>query len=406
MKKILVLGGAKAQVKLIAAAKKEGYCVVLCDFTDTNPGIAMCDVHYKVNYMNFDEVLDIAKKEKVDGVVSNSEYAMPTVSYVCDALHCTGNSSKSLSLLNDKYNFRKLQKSLDLYAPNSFESSQWEECFDKIQELKFPVVIKPAQSSGSRGTTVINDIDEFRNAKQYWDACSKFSRNNKVVVEEFVKPHDLDAFIGGDIFVIGEAIFYCGLFSSKRSKWRPLIPMTQTYPIIIDKQHFERLKDEVDKIIKQAGITFGELNIEGYFTNDDNLFFIEFNARQGGNGIPEVILRHSGVDFTKLLVTSAVGDMYYFEKIMHEKIDCRFVSRHPLFWTGDKYSGCYKGVGCSDEIKPFIAEISEIEDKNMLIHPAQNASDCLAFIDLEFTSREQQIEFVSDIESHIWPIVE
>ena len=52
MRKVMILGGNIAQVPLIEAAKREGYYVVLVDYTTTNPGIALSDKHYQVNFMN------------------------------------------------------------------------------------------------------------------------------------------------------------------------------------------------------------------------------------------------------------------------------------------------------------------------------------------------------------------
>ena len=76
MKKLLILGGAEAQVPLIQAAKKEEYYVVLCDWTTTNPGIKYADKHYQVNTLDRDAVIKVAIEEKIDGVISNSEPAM------------------------------------------------------------------------------------------------------------------------------------------------------------------------------------------------------------------------------------------------------------------------------------------------------------------------------------------
>ena len=64
-KKIMILGGNKAQVPLIKAAKDEGYIVVLCDNTKTNPGIALSDIHYEVDFMDKAKILDIAIKENI-----------------------------------------------------------------------------------------------------------------------------------------------------------------------------------------------------------------------------------------------------------------------------------------------------------------------------------------------------
>ena len=58
MKKLLILGGAEAQVPLIQAAKKEEYHVVLCDWT-TNPRIKYADKHYQVSTLDRDAVIRI-----------------------------------------------------------------------------------------------------------------------------------------------------------------------------------------------------------------------------------------------------------------------------------------------------------------------------------------------------------
>lgn len=55
----MILGGAKAQLQLIQAARNEGNFVVLCDYTDTNTGISISDKHYKVNYMDTDDEIPL-----------------------------------------------------------------------------------------------------------------------------------------------------------------------------------------------------------------------------------------------------------------------------------------------------------------------------------------------------------
>lgn len=405
MKKLLILGGATAQVQLIQAAKNERYFVVLCDYTDTNPGIELCDKHYKINYMDANSVLKIAKEEAVDGCISNSEYAMETVSFVCDSLHLNGNSSESLEQLNDKNKFRELQKKLGIFVPKSFITTSFDEAKNCVKEMKFPVIIKPDKSSGSRGTTVVYYLSDFSKYEHDWNVCCEFSRNNKVVVEEFVQMPSLDSIIDGDIFVYDGQILYNGLFTSKRSEKRPMIPMTQSYPVMLDDEHLVRFKTELQKIINGAGITFGELNVEAYYTVNDELFFIEINARQGGNGIPEMILKHSDIDFNRLMVTGAVCDNSYFERVVSEKSCCRFVSRQPLFWTtvSAQKSGCYNGLHISEEIKPYITNIKDVVPFGTKIEPCKNATDCLAWVDLKFENRDLQKIYVDSIETYIYP---
>ena len=107
MKRILILGGAEAQVPIIQAAKKEGYYVILCDWTTTNPGIKYVDKHYQVNTLDREAVIKVAIEERIDGVISNSEPAMLNVSYIANELHLRGNSESGLEILLSKDRFRR-----------------------------------------------------------------------------------------------------------------------------------------------------------------------------------------------------------------------------------------------------------------------------------------------------------
>lgn len=401
-KKILILGGASAQVPLIRTAQELGYYVVLCDYTSTNPGIFIADKHYQENFRDSEKVLEIARKEGVGGVISNSEAAVPIVAYVAQTLGLTGSTVESVKKLNSKIGFRELQVQAGVFAPKHIITSSFEEAVEKVKGLEFPIIIKPCRSSGSRGTEKIDDYETFLTFNEKWHNCSLYSLNKKVVFEEFVEMPSLDNIIDGDIFVMNDTIIWDGLFSSKRSSLAPMLPMTQTYPIILTPEELEEVKDTVTKIIRTAGITFGEFNIELYYGKNHELFCIEINGRQGGNGIPEMIRKHCGINMYKLLVTTVMGDNSYLEEILSQKREYRFVSRHPVF---SRVHGTYQGVELSPEIKPFVTRVEDFFQRGQLARPGEMARDKVALVDLEFETREQQLYYVNIIEDHIKPVI-
>lgn len=305
--KILILGGNTHQLPLITAAQNEGYHVVLCDYTTTNPGIALADTHHQENFMHREEVLRIAQSEGVRGIISNSEAAMPVVAYVSEKLGLVGNTLASVETLTSKKKFRDLQHKLGMFAPECVISSSFGEALEEAKSLKFPAVMKPEQSSGSRGTTRIESWEDMKGCAEQWEACSKFSRSGQVVIEEFVDMPSLDDVIDGDIFMHNDIFLWDGLFTSKRSKYAPTIPSTQTYPPVLTNEELDEVKASISAILKGAGITFGEFNVELYYTSEHKLFCIEINARQGGNNIPVMVRKHSGIDMYKLLVTTSMG---------------------------------------------------------------------------------------------------
>lgn len=402
-KKIMILGGNVAQVPLIAAAQREKYFVVLIDYTTTNPGIKMADKHYQVNFMDKDKVLEIAKKEQIKGIISNSEFAMPVVAYVAETLNLVGNTVNSVSKLGIKYQFRMLQHELGMYAPRCIICNSFENALENIANLSFPVIIKPAQSSGSRGAYKVESYDEFKISCNRWNACRDFSLDKKVLMEEFIEMPNLKRVIDGDVFIYKNSIFMNGLFSSCRNPKCPTVPSTQIYPIVLKQEYLDEVKNVLVQLFAMAGIVHGEYNIEMYYSNDNQLFCIEINVRQGGNGIPEMIYEHCGVDMYKLLVSTTMGDDMYFDNMINGNNMCKYVLRHGVFGS---VRGVYKRVEISPQIYPYMKRIKEVVNKGEVVNPCKEAGDVIAYVDFEFDNREQQLFFADNIENYVSPVIE
>jgi biotin carboxylase len=403
MKKLMILGGNTAQVPLIQAAQKENYFVVLVDNTSANPGIAIADRHYQVNFMEKERVLEIARNEKIGGIISNSEAAMTVVAFVSEQMNLTGNSVESIRKICSKMEFRDLQKKAGVFFPAHVLSADFDEALKKSSSLKFPVIMKPCESSGSRGTTKIFSADELKKCRKNFDECSEFSRNKKVVLEEFVEMSSLDSVVDGDIFIWNGEIIWDGLFTSKRSEKSPMVPMTQTYPVVLSAEKIICVQKIISLLFAEAGVKFGEFNVELFEEMGGNFFCIEINARQGGNGIPSIIQKHCGIDMYKLLVTTAMGDTDYFRSVTENTRTYKFVARQLVFSRTD---GILRGIFIDEKIKPFVTEIHQIKKTGEKVKNCHNATDIVAWVDFLFESRAQQLNFVKDIEKFVYPEIQ
>ena len=400
MKKLLILGGAEAQVPIIQAAKDEGYYLVLCDWTTTNPGIKYADKHYQVSTLDRDAVTRVAIEEKIDGVISNSEPAMLNVSYIAKELQLRGNSVSGLEMLLSKDKFRTLQEKVGIYAPQHYKVNNEEEFLQVAEKMKCPFVVKPDASSGSRGTTKVlsYDVEELKNI--YRINCD-YSRNNCCVIEEYVEMPSL-TMIEGDLFVLNKEILWDGLFFNTRSSITPKLPMTYSMPFRIDPLKTIEIQNTLRKILDEAEFTYGELNVEMYFTKEDRLFVIEINPRQGGASLPAYIFRHCGIDMYKLLVTTAVNDDRYFHSLKQYDRECHYVTRHSVFAHS---AGIYKGISCSPIIQKYVKNIEERRLCGERVEACNNGTEVLAFVDLEFESYELQHQYCENIEEYIKPVM-
>lgn len=401
MKKIMILGGSPNQVPLLQAAQSEGYYVLLCDSRKTNlPGYKYCDKQYYINTIDKEAVLNVAKKEAIDGIISNSEPAMTTVAYVSEQMSIPGNPLSAIEILTSKDKFRTLQEKVGIYAPKHKVVKTYEEFLLAIKEFKTPFIVKPVECSGSRGTVRIDYLEQDLLKKAYEENTS-FSRDGKCSIEEYVEMPSLEV-IDGDIFVLGDDIIWDGLFMSVRSPKAPMVPKDQVYPLNLNAAKETNVKNAISAILRAAGVRHGEYNIEMYFTKDDKPFIIEINARQGGNNIPSSIFLHCGIDMYKLLVSTCVGDQGYYNKIISGKRILRPFIRHCVFSYDD---GIYNGLRIDKKISKYIHEITELKNKGDKVEKCRNAESIIALVDVLFKDIDEQMHFYRDLDNYISPIV-
>ena len=396
----MILGSGNAQINLIKAAQELEYETVVCDSRPDQRGSKLADKYYSVDYMDRAAILDIAQSEGIDGVVSNAEPAMLNVAYLCEQLNLPGNSVESIETLISKTKFRELQKKEGVFAPKFAVAASEEELLAVIKDMEYPIIIKPCESSGTRGTTKLIEYDEPI-ARSSFKICQEFSRNNLVTVEEYVEAKSL-AFRECDLFVIGQDILWDGWFWAYRSKHCPMLPMASAFPLTLSQKDICIMQEIVKKLLHTAGIQLGEYNVEIYDTKDNEIFVIEINPRQGGNYIPQLIEEHTGVSFTKLLVSTAVGDMRYFQFLKtFQRKNC-YITRQSVF---SQTNGTFKSLYIDPSISKYVKWIDMCVSENDPVFAVRNAADAVAYVDLEFDNLDVQSKFTSEIEHYIYPIL-
>ena len=401
-KKLLILGGSPNQLRLVEAAKKAGIYTVVCNWSEDCAAHEACDKFYVQNYQDREQVLAIAKREEVDGVISNSEAAMPVVAYVAESLCLTGNSVSSIEKLVSKTAFRQLQREAGVFAPRNFECDTWEAYQEHVGELTFPIIIKPCESSGTRGTTRIDSREDVDRQRRAFDDCRHYSVNDRVSVEEFVEMPLLTV-IDGDVFVCDGEYLWNGFFTCYRSRHATMLPMMESFPIVIADKDFAIVKDHLMRIFDKAGIKHGQYNVEMYFTCEGELFVIEINARQGGVNIPHLIELHSGVDFDTLLVTTAVGDKSYFKEAQKADNKIRFITQYLVFSRSD---GELNHVEINEKLMPYLIERTDLRKPGDHVVVGTNAGDSISRLVFDFRDFKTQQNYVTNIEDYITAIVD
>ena len=399
-KKLLILGAGGAQLELIKESMALGYITIVCDMRPNMEGSLIADTYYQVDYMDLDKVYAIAVNEKIDGIISNSEPAMINVAFISQKLNLVGNSVESIESLISKSAFRDLQKKAGVFSPDHYVVSSTDELIEKAYMMKYPVIIKPTESTGSQGTTRIDKFDE-KVMIDTFNACKNFSRNKLVSIEEYVAMRSL-LVSESDVVVIGDEFIWDGMMWTRRSEETPMLPETYILPMDIIDEKKKKIQASIKRIMKTAGIKHGEYNVEAYLTGKDEVFVIEINPRQGGNYIPKLIKQYSGVDLSKLIVSTAVGDMAYHNDLKSFQREKNYVTLHVVY---ARNNGIFEELFISPEIQPYIQWIEQKIEKGVEITKGTSVFDGIACIDLQFDSYKTQQYFTDRIEEFIYPII-
>ena len=401
MKRLLVLGAGNAQLNLIKESKKLGYYTIVCDIRPEMEGSKIADKYYQTDYMNLSEVYEIALKERIDGVVSNSEPAMVNVAWIANQLQLVGNRVECIETLVSKSQFREFQKRIGLYSPEQHATDSIDELMEIAKSFDYPVIIKPTESTGTQGTSKIDVFDEEA-IRETFDRCRSFSRNGQVSIEKFVPMSSLRV-IECDVFVYKDTFLWEGMISTYRSESAPMVPMTYIYPTDVSNERIEIATRIIKRALKEAGVIFGEYNVEAYFTPEDELFIIEINPRQGGNRIPEIIEAYSGINYTRLLVSLAVGDEDYLNSLNHfERSRIPYIV-HVIY---SKKTGVFKQLSISKTIEKSVVDIETFVKKGQHIYSPRNLFDAIGRCVLRFDDIKEQGDCLCNIESLIHAEVE
>lgn len=388
MKKILLLGGSAQQVIAIETAKKLGYYTVLCDFLTDNPGQYVADKFYLISTTDKEAILEVAQKEKVDGVLAYaSDPAAPTAAYVAEKMGLSGNPYESVEILCNKDKFRFFLQENGFHAPKSKNYVSIENAMNDYETFQYPLIIKPVDSSGSKGATVLYSGEKLKEALEF---AFSFSRCHRIIVEDFIeRKHPY--LIGGDIFIVNGEIVLWGLLNCYRdSAVNPLVPVGKSYPLELEKDDVNRVKGILRSIVQKLGIRNGSMNVELIVDKMNRVWPIDIGPRSGGNMIPELLGDMFNLSISEISIKVAIGEK--IEKNIERTEG--YYSTHNLHT--DKY-GTYKKIDFDTELNSFIYRKCLYKKTGDSVEYFDNASKCLGIIFMKFPSKEKMYDVMKRI---------
>lgn len=388
----MLLGGSRHQLCAIEAAKRVGYRTVLCDYLSDNPGRHMADVFYLESTTDRQRMLQIARHERIDGIISfGSDAANPSAAYVAERLGLPTNPLAAVETLSDKGLMRPYLKTHGFFCPRSASfpaDLPGTSLLDICEGMAFPVVVKPTESSGSKGVSVVvaPDVGDLDDALA---SARRFSRNGVLCVEELIR-YGYPWLIGGDIFVQGGEVCFWGLMDCLRDdRLGGLVPVGKAYPTALDQGQMGVVRSELRRLVSSLGLRFGEMNVEVILAPGDVPYILELGARAGGNMIPVQLEDISGIDLAEASVRAAMGD---------KPTDVSFDGNDECVATSVLHacrSGSFMGVECEPELRGHIYREMIYVRRGDRVERLENGSQAIGVIFLRFDTPGQMRELMS-----------
>jgi biotin carboxylase len=348
MKKVVFLGASKMQLAPIKYARAKGYFVITIDNQPSNIGHKMADLSYNCSTTDFEAVLDICVSQSVDGIVCYaSDPAAYTQSFVANRLGHKANPIDSVKILSNKNLFREFLLEHKFNVPKAASFHLYEELEPIVSNMKFPLYMKPIDSSGSKGVSKLEHKDELFEA---FNLAKKYSRSGKLIIEEEIKKIGYQ--IAGDGFYFNEnLVFYNWAQEHFNKNLNGLVPIGESFPVGLSVEKKNLVKQETERLLKLLNWYGGALNFDFVFDENGDFYFLELGPRNGGCLIPEVIKFQSGVDLIAATVELSLGNMPVIEN-----------NRKNEFWSSYMIHSENEGVFDSLQVQPnFKGKIVELD---------------------------------------------
>ncbi len=389
-KKILFLGGAYAQIPIIKEARSREWYIITCDYLPKNPGHKLADEYYNVSTTDYQGILNLAKKTNPDYVVAYaSDPAAPIAAYVSEKLGLPGNPYESIRVLSEKDLFRKFLKKNGFNTPKAVSIKQTDNAYEKISELALPIMVKPTDSSGSKG---VRKIDSNEQIPKAIESSFNFSRNGRIIAEEFVECNGTQ--LHGDGFVIDGELFFSYLGDHHyNKKINPFVPFSTSWPSHHKKDLIHKVEGEIKRAIKLSGYLNGGVNIEARVTNDGEIYIMEIGPRSGGNFVPQVIKYSTGFNIIEATLDVLEGNP--IELIKQTNTPAAYYVIH----SGKE--GILNALMIDKKLQPFIKEFHQYVSIGERVYSFQGANAAIGILLLQFTDASEMHHYNENMDRFV-----
>lgn len=298
MKKLLILGANPETVSLIKKAKEMGFYTIV---TDNNPNAfakLFADQPENVDATDIDSLVKLAKRERVDGIlVGVAEALLPTYCEVCKRMGfpCYSSADK-FEIMVRKDLFK--QKCREYGVPTIREYS-----FEEVDDIQYPVIVKPVDSCSSKGIRVCHDRTELEASLSY---ALEFSKAGKYLIEEYMTGDEVISYY---VMQDGKPIFVgmCDRYTYREKSNMVQLPTSYIFPSRHIDSYIESTDGAVKALIRGLGLENGSIFFQCFVDQQGIVRVYEPGYRLNGAQEHLIVSQVSEIDAKEMYINYALS---------------------------------------------------------------------------------------------------
>lgn len=301
-KKIAIIGASYLQLPLVIKARGMGLETLCFAWQDGAVAQNVCDRFFPVSVTEKGQILDICRTERIAAVTSiASDVAVPTVAYVATSLNLIGNTPESAYISTNKYAMRQALCKSSVRCPAFMKVTNLQDLAGKTAALRFPLIVKPCDRSGSAGVTKVETAETLVSATKI---ALALSLGHEAIIEEFIAGTEVSV-----ESISWQGTHYILAITDKVTSGAPhFVEVAHHQP----SRHLAATQTEIRcqtlAALTALGINNGASHAEFLITAKGQVYVTEVGARMGGDFIGSDLVKLStGYDFLKGVVDVACG---------------------------------------------------------------------------------------------------
>ena len=299
----------------IRKAKKLGYKVLAIDQDPRAIGFKFSDIKIVSRLDDFNEIIKKIRNFNLNivGAVSFcSEAGLKLCAKIRQELNLPGERENVYMNFISKANQRKILSQNSFKHPEKWKVFENQESLEKsMDEFKFPIIIKPTESSGSRGVSKVFSLND-KNFRYAIENAFNFAKNKEVIVETYMDGYECTV----ESFTVKGETHILAVTEKKKVENSNGLIANELATFNRDIKTYNKICKLIKKAIQVLNYNNGPCHSEVIVMKDGNIGIVEIGARGGGflvfnKFVPLV----SGIDITNLTIQQSTGGVFTLGKI-------------------------------------------------------------------------------------------